>query len=122
MKSFFGKLGSPGSEGECKRVIGTVFESFNGVEKHCKMLIDEIHIKPAIRYTSHRVIGFAIDDPSKPARTVMAIMVSPLMGKPEFVMRLLPMYSLKADVLFEHCHKFDPRKFSVFVSRDVKQS
>ena len=71
MKFIFGKLGSPGSEGGCKRVIGIVF-------------------------VSHHVIGFAINDPSV---AVLAIMVAPLMGKPGFVVR--PMYSLKADFLFE---------------------
>ena len=63
LKSYFAKLGTPGSNEECKRVIEAVFSQGleEGLQKYCKILIDEIHIKPAVRYSSQHVIGFAID-------------------------------------------------------------
>ena len=51
------------------------------------------------------MIGFSNDEPTKPARRVLAIMVAPSMGKPAFLCRLIPMFSLKADFLFEETKK-----------------
>ena len=57
-----------------------------------------MHIKPAVRHQGGHVIGNSVDEPDKPATTVLAIMVAPFMV---FVVRLIPIYSLKADFLFE---------------------
>ena len=40
------------------------------MEKHCEMLCDEIHIKPGARYQGGH-IGYAEDDPTKLAKTVL---------------------------------------------------
>ena len=100
IKSFFGKLGSPGSIDECSKVIANVFSSLREVEKNCKILVDEIHIKPGAHFQGGHILGYAEDDSSKLAKTCLALMISPLMGKPAFVARLIPVYSLKADFLF----------------------
>ena len=63
--------------------------------------MDEIYIKPAVRYTCRHVIGFSVDDPQKPASTVLAILIAPLMGAPAFVARLFPLSSLDAPFLIE---------------------
>ena len=65
------------------------------------MLLDEIYIKPGIRYSCNHIIGFSVDQPDEPARTVLAILIAPMMGAPAFVVRLLPMYSLKGTFLLE---------------------
>ena len=103
LTKYFGCLGDPGSNEECKRTIDSVFSELNGMQKFCKVLIDEMHIKPAIRYQGCHIIGNAVDEPEKAARTILAIMIAPFMGGPAFVARLIPIYSLKADLLFEQC-------------------
>ena len=105
IKNYFGDLGSPGDLNECENTIKSVFDKLSGNEKYCKILVDEIHIKTAVRYQGNHVIGFSHDEPLKAARTVLAIMVAPSMGKPAFVCRLIPMYSMKADLLVEETSK-----------------
>ena len=36
-----------------------------------------------------------------PAKTVLGFMIAPLMGNPAFIARLIPIYSLSADILYE---------------------
>ena len=60
IKSYFGKLGSPGSKQECSKIIQNVSSSLTGLEKHCKILIDEIHIKPGAQYQGGHMIGYAV--------------------------------------------------------------
>ena len=74
-------------------------------ERYCKILVDEITIKPAIRYQGNHVVGFSCDDSSKAAQTVVAIMIAPSMGKPAFVCRLIPVYSLTHNFLYEQVLK-----------------
>ena len=74
IKSYFGKLGSPGRMFTCK---------WTG--KHCKILVDKIHIKPGAQYQGGHIIGYAEDYPSKLAKTVLELMVAPVMGKPAFI-------------------------------------
>ena len=66
LRQYFGKLGTPGSENECEHVISSVFSKLQGLQKYCKILLDEIYIKPAIRYSCHHIIGFSIDEPEIP--------------------------------------------------------
>ena len=66
----------------------------------CKILVDEVTVQPAIRYRGNHLVGYAVDQQDKAARTVLALMVSPLMGAPAFVARLIPLYSISADLLF----------------------
>ena len=101
LKSLFGKLGSPGSIKECSNVVSGVFSNLTDMQKHCKIIFDEIHIKPGVQYQGGHILGFSEDQPEKPARTILAIMIGPLMGGPPFVARLIPIYSLKQDFLYE---------------------
>ena len=85
---------------DCKSVIKSAFSSLKGHKKWCKILIDEIHIKPPIQYQgSHS--GFSNDQPGKPAKTILYFMVSPLMGGPAFIARLIPVYSLDHELIFD---------------------
>ena len=105
VKLYCGKLGSPRSIEECSTVIGNVFSSLNGLEKHCKILVGVIHIKPGARYQGGHIIGYAEDASTKLAKIVLALMVAPLMGKPAFVARLIPVHSLTAELLYDQVSK-----------------
>ena len=43
-------LGSPGELSDCENTINLVFSKLTGEHWYCKVPVDEIHIKPAIRY------------------------------------------------------------------------
>ena len=101
IKNYFGTLGSPGEIADCENTLKQVFSKLTDKEQYCKVLVDEIHIKPSVRYQGNHVVGFSCDEPSKAAKTVLAIMIAPSMGKPSFVCRLIPVYSLTAKFLFE---------------------
>ena len=78
MKSYFGKLGSPESLGECKEVVSNVFSKLDRFQKYCSITADEIHVKPSLQFQKDKVIGFAADiDYPCVAKTVLAIMINP---------------------------------------------
>ena len=58
-----------------------------------------------MRYQGNHIVGYSPDEPTKATRTVLAIMIAPMMGAPAFVCRLIPVYSLKHDLIFEQTHK-----------------
>ena len=99
--SYLGKLDTPGSNGECLVVIKNAFSSLNGMEKHRKVLAAEIHIKLGAQYEGGHIIGYAENEPEKIANTVLALVVAPLMGKPAFVARLIPVHTLTGNFLYE---------------------
>ena len=78
-----------------------VFSNLNNKQKYCKILADEMHIKPAIRYQGNHVVGYATDEPTKAAKTILALMVCPILGGEAFVARLIPVFSLKHDLLYD---------------------
>ena len=68
-------------------------------------MVEEIHIKPDAQSQGGHIIGYAEDDSTKLAQTVLALMVAPLMGKPAFVARLIPFHSLTAELLYDQVSK-----------------
>ena len=109
IKSYFGTLDTPGNVlTDCQNTIATVFNKLSGKEKYFKVLVDEIQVKPAVRYQGNHIIGFSHDEPTKVARTVLAIMIALMLGAPAFVCRLIPVYSLK------HIHRKTPMPESLF--------
>ena len=62
-------------------------------------------MKPGAQYQGGHIIGYAEDEPSKIAKTVLALMIFTQMGKPAFVARLIPVYSLTAEFLFDQVSK-----------------
>ena len=75
-------------------------------QKSCFISVDEIHIKPGISYRGNHLIGHAVDtDTPQAATTVLAMMINPSLGAPAFVGRLLPVFSLKAEFLYDQVTK-----------------
>ena len=54
---YFGDLQSPGSLEECTSTVKAVFDKLENMQRYCKILVDEIHIKPSIRHGGGHVIG-----------------------------------------------------------------
>ena len=76
--SCFGKLETPGSIEECK--VGKVFSTLEGNQLFCKIIIDEMHIAPTIRYRGNHLIGQSVDQPHKAARAVLGLSISNMFG------------------------------------------
>lgn len=103
VRSFFGKFGIAGSEQECIQVVSDVFSSLdNECDKHVFISADEIYVLPTIRLRASHVLGFAQNkDTPVPAKTVLALMINFLRGKPAFVARLSPVRDLEYKYLFD---------------------
>ena len=102
LKSYFGKLGSAGSTEECATVVKNVFSHLNGPEKFCYVSADEIYIKAAIRYRAGHILGLGVDqEPAKPAKTILSLMINFLHKIPAFIARLVRVTSLKEELLEE---------------------
>ena len=99
------------------------FSQLDRQQRYCKILVDEVHIKPAVRYQGNHVIEFAIDEP-KPAKTALALMVCPIRGGLASVARLLPLYSLNNELLFDQIYTLikiihDSLGFGFLVMTDI---
>lgn len=102
LKKHIGRFSSVGGHEECDSTISLVFSELNVGQKRCILLFDEVYVKPSIRYRGGHLIGYSVDEPTLPAKTILAIMVKPLYGSSAFVCRLLPVHVLKPDFLLEH--------------------
>ena len=105
IKHLIAKLETPGSLQECKETESTVMQRLDDKQKYCEILVDEVHIKPSVRYQGNHLIGYSIDQPDKPARTILALIICPLLGGKSFVARLIPVYTINADILYDQILK-----------------
>ena len=105
LKSYFGEFGLSGSIQECTATLRSVFSNLSDMQLYCKVLIDEIHIKPSIRYRGNHIIGNSVDHPEKPAKTILALMVCCMMGRPSFVARLIPVHTLTHEFLHKQTER-----------------
>ena len=103
VRSFFGKFGTAGSEQECIQVVSDVFSSLdNEWDKHVFISADEIYVTPTIRLRANHVLGYAQNrDTPVAAKTVLALMINFLRGKPAFVARLSPVRDLESKYLYD---------------------
>ena len=99
---FLGNSEQPGNETEYIQVVRDVFSSLEESHKFIFISADEIYVKPAIRYRVSHVIGYAQNrETPTPAKTVLALMINFLRGKPAFVARLSPLRDLEHQYLFD---------------------
>ena len=68
-------------------------------------MVDEIHVAASIRYRGCHLTGRSVDQPGKPAKTVLGLMVETMYGGPSFMARLIPVFALCADLLFDQIEK-----------------
>ena len=74
----------------------------------CSLMFDEVYIKPSIRYTGGHVIGYSLDNPTELARTMLVFMIKIMFTQKEstVLLRLIPVYNLRAEFLLEHILSF----------------
>ena len=99
VKKHIGSLKSTGSVADAKDTINAVFHKLVGIQRTCLLLFDEVYITPSARYRGCHLLGRAEDDPNKTARTVLSLMLKPLLSHRAFMVRLIPVFSLTAEFL-----------------------
>ena len=100
LKNKLGSINEIGSSSYAHETVKVLFDEMVGLQKSCVVLFDEIYVKPSIRLHGNHLIGYSEDEPKKAARTILAFIVRPLMGGKSTVVRLIPVFNLKADFLY----------------------
>ena len=67
------------------------------MQKYIHLNIDEIYVKPSARFTGGQIYGYANDEPSQLARTILVILAISHHGRPNFVVSMTPVYRLDAN-------------------------
>nr|XP_047136892.1 uncharacterized protein LOC124813634 [Hydra vulgaris] len=76
----------------------------NNYGKKCILLIDEVFVKPSVTYCSGSLLGKAVNKPDSLASTVLSFMMVSICGGPKYLCRMLPVFELNADFLFEQAN------------------
>ena len=65
-----------------------VFEKLQGEQRHYQDLSLKVNIKAVVQYQGGHLLGFSTENYfQEPAKTVLALIVAPLMGKPTFFLK-----------------------------------
>lgn len=59
------------------------------------MSIDEIIISSGVQYLGGEVTGYADNNPSTPATSILGVMITPIQSKTSYMLRLIPCANLK---------------------------
>jgi len=79
----------------------TPFDGKPECERGCVLIVDEIYVKASISFRGGVIFGYAADDKSKKATTLLCIMVKCFFGGKKFVAKVIPCHALKAVFQFE---------------------
>ena len=88
-----------GLDSEFINYLKQLVTQFNKWERNVVIQMDEIHVKSTFTYKGGKIIGSSLN-PTDPAKTVFAFMVSSLSKRWSSIVRLLPCSSSSAEVLF----------------------
>ena len=66
------------------------------------VLVDEVYVKPLLRYHGGTIFGKAANYPDSLANTVLAIMLKCLFGGPAFLVKMILVFKLDSKFLYEH--------------------
>ena len=98
---FLQRLTSRCNSLESENFLKSVFDNLESNKKRCILEIDEMYVKSALSYHGGKMIGKAVDDESKLARTILGIMIKCQFGGPKFLFKALPIFNLNSNFLKE---------------------
>ena len=79
-----------------------MFSGLEGLEKCFYITADGIYVKVSVRYRTGQITGLCVNqDPPRPEKTILALMINFMYGTPAFIARPLPIFSLKSEFLME---------------------
>ena len=70
--------------------IQKIFQTLEGRQKQCIILVDEIKVKPSLLYHGGKLFGSAHNKPDELANAVLAVMVVCMYGGPKFLAKMIP--------------------------------
>lgn len=105
LKGFMAPLAQVGSASEMDTLVASHFNSLERHQRFCLIIFDEMYVKPSLRFRGCHIIGNAVDDETKAARTILALMVKPLFGASSFIVRLIPLFKLSLSILKNELEK-----------------
>ena len=76
-----------------------VFKCLPEKQKLCVLIQDEVYVKKMLLYHGGEVFGRSVDDPQCLAKTVLGIMVSCMIGGPDFLSNIMPVSKLNSGFL-----------------------
>ena len=77
--------------------LSCIVGKLSGFQKHIQLNIDEIYIKPSLRFSGGQIFGYSADCPEKLAKTILVVLAISDFGGPQFVAALKPVYRLTAE-------------------------
>ena len=86
-------------------VLKNVLSNVNSRQKSFIVLIDEVYVKPALRYHGGTVFGKAVNKQSELATTILSFFLVGQFGGPKFLFRMIPVVDLDSDFLFKENKK-----------------
>ena len=95
------KLTSKVSKLDDGKFLSHVFSTLALEQQKCIILVDEVYVKPSLRYHGGEVFGQVLNNPKLLANTVLAIMVKCLFGGPTFLLKMIPVAKLNSEFLYE---------------------
>ena len=60
IKNYFGTIDIIGELHKCENTIKSVFTKLCDKQRHCKTIVDEIHIKPEVHYQGNHAIRYSV--------------------------------------------------------------
>ena len=99
---YIGPFDTIGSHEEAIKTT-KLFFSDKQIIPYCTLMFDEIYLKPSLRYRGGHLIGYSTDEPNKLAKTALVFMTRVIFkSQPNsFLLRIIPVFKLTANVLFE---------------------
>ena len=93
-----------------KRIISSIIDHPSNTNEDASpsphiIVHDEIHVKQSLLYHGGTVFGRAVNDSTKLAKTVLGVMVVPLLGGKKFISKMLPVAGLTSKFLQEEIDK-----------------
>jgi len=105
-------------KGSEKAKLEDIFACLTPMQHNVFLNIDEVYVKPCLRFNAAQIYGYAADNTSELAKTVLVVMANCDYGGPKFVVSLKPVYRLtstfQSQVVMEAVEKIESAGGKVF--------
>ena len=82
-------------------VLNGVFEKVSEHQKKCLLIVDEMKIRPSVSFSGGCLNGYATNDSTAKATSVLGIMLKCMQRGPSVMLSLIPVHKLTADYQFQ---------------------
>ena len=75
-----------------KSLIFRIFSALPSVQRKCIIIVNEVYVKPSLRYSADQFVGKSADEPDKLARAMFGKIFKCLLDGPKFMADCIPSY------------------------------